>query len=245
MKELSIIQITDTHLTADESPFRGFSVCENFEMILDKISRLKCDLLVLSGDLAAIHGEKETYSWIKSQLKNLKFETLFLAGNHDDPGMMNQIFQLDEFFIDGFLYGKWDSPLTPIYFLDTSQNVLPQKQLDWLMKECQKDKRSSLLFMHHPPVHCDCLYMDTKYPLKNREKIWPRLKEINNIQHIFVGHYHTEKTIFYDQKYIHITPSSAMQIRQDRLEYQVLHSRPGFRKIELSQNDLTSYVEYL
>jgi Icc protein len=102
-----------------------------------------------------------------------------------------------------------------------------------------------LLFVHHPPLLCGCQFMDSHYPLQNREEVWTQLQCLPAIEHIFCGHYHTDTTVVRDGKQIHVTPSTMMQIDRDTPTFAIAHTRPGWRIIEWSTRKVHTYVEYL
>jgi len=101
------------------------------------------------------------------------------------------------------------------------------------------------VFMHHPPAICGCLFMDTKYPLKNIDEVRKSLKKVPNLHNIFVGHYHTEKFIVQDGKNIHLTPSTMMQIDTRTPNFRMEHVRPGWRIIDWYDGRMDTEVHYL
>ncbi|WP_353570629.1 metallophosphoesterase [Candidatus Albibeggiatoa sp. nov. BB20] len=240
---LRIVQLTDIHIDTPEKPYYDIDVKGKFIRALEQITTYAdIDLLVISGDLAAHYGEIESYQWVAKQLSRLDIPYIVMAGNHDDINNMQQVFDIDENSIyDGMLYFRREVKGFPLLFLDTASYVLSQIQLDWLK---QQPQIPSLLFMHHPPIFCNCTYMDAKYPLQNQDEVWPQLIQLHHIEHIFCGHYHTARTIYKDQKAIHITPSSMMQIATRTQHFATANYHPGWRIIEWDGKQLNTFVEY-
>lgn len=241
---LRIIQLTDIHIDTPDKPYFDIDVKSKFTAALDKIKTYTdVDLLIISGDLAAHNGEIEAYEWIVQQLQSVTTPYLVMAGNHDNVHTMQQIFPINPQHVhDGMLYFKQIFKEMPLLFLDTSSYTLPQIQIDWLK---QQPAIPSLLFMHHPPTFCHCTYMDSKYPLHNRQQVWSQLIELSHIRHIFCGHYHTARTVHKDNKVVHIAPSSMMQIATRTPHFAVASYQPGWRVIEWDGTQLNSYTEEL
>ncbi|MEK7991117.1 MAG: metallophosphoesterase [Thiotrichaceae bacterium] len=240
---LRIVQLTDIHIDAPDKPYYDIDVKGKFLRALEQISTYTdIDLLVISGDLAAHDGEIESYQWIEKQLKYLNMPYIVMAGNHDDMKNMQSVFEIDKNDVhDGMLFFRKEIKKLPLLFLDTACYFLSQSQLDWLKQQPQVP---SLLFMHHPPIFCHCTYMDAKYPLQNRDEVWAQLIQLPYIEHIFCGHYHTARSIYKDQKTIHIAPSSMMQIATRTQHFAAANYHPGWRIIEWDGKQLNTFVEY-
>lgn len=52
------------------------------EQVLDHVSQLDIDFLLLPGDLTQ-HGERENHEWLSARLKQLPFPCYVIPGNHD------------------------------------------------------------------------------------------------------------------------------------------------------------------
>ena len=245
---LTIAQISDTHIeaTAELSSYTQLDVRKQLQTVLQELAKKRLDLLVISGDLAANAGEIEAYFWIKEALKIMPCPYIIMAGNHDDVKNLALVFDLppsdtigNELCFSRVIKGK------RLFFLDSSSYKIPISQLNWLQNHVQNPVEPALLFIHHPPLLCDCQFMDTHYPLKNIDKVWPQLVHLQAIEHIFCGHYHTDLTVTQAGKQVHLTPSTMMQIDRDNPKFTIAHTRPGWRMIEWSEEKVHTYVEYL
>lgn len=241
---LTIAQVSDLHISPVEEPFRGIDVHQNFINVLNILATQSLDLVVFSGDLAALDGEIESYHWIKQKLSDFPHPYIVMAGNHDSISNLQEVFQLPKMYVnDGSLYFSVTIKNKQLIFLDSSLYFLSLKQLTWL--KTQLTEQEALLFIHHPPILCGCQFMDTGYPLKNIDEVWPILSALPQINHLFCGHYHTDKTIKKDGKYIHIAPSTAMQIDTNTKEFNIEHTIPGWRIIEWGDTEIFHQVHYL
>jgi len=241
---LIIAQITDTHITDTDAPYRGMPVRQQFLKVIRELASKPLDLLVISGDLAAVTGNQEIYLWIKQALANFPHPYVVMAGNHDDVEKMVTVFQLPKPW-QGMLCFSQTIKGKHLFFLDSSSNKVSPEQLHWLTTQLAHYEESVLLFIHHPPILCDCIFMDSRYYLQNFEEVWQVLTQLPQIEHIFCGHYHTERTLIQDGKSVHLTPSTTFQINSTTLEFAIEHTRPGWRMIEWKDHRIETYVEYL
>jgi Icc protein len=244
---LIIAQVTDTHIAPSDVLYRGVNVRKQFLDVLKKLAKKKLDLLVLSGDLAAYEGEPEAYLWLKDALSTFPHPYIVMSGNHDHVVRMSRVFELDGSEISqGMLYFTRKVKGKRLIFLDSSASSIPKPQLEWLSTEIAESNEQALLFIHHPPLLCDCLFMDERHALQNIHDVWQVLeKSRQTIKHIFCGHYHTERTVIKNAKSVYLTPSTAFQIKTDTPGFAIEHSKPGWRMIEWKGRQVHTYVEYI
>lgn len=242
---LRIAQVSDIHIGPTDEPVQGIDVRNNFLKTLEAILEKDVDYVVFSGDIAADKAEPEAYQWVAEKLKDFPIQWDIMGGNHDKIEIMSPFFDIQSDIHHNMLYYHRQINHVNMVFLDSSTDFVQQEQLQWLKQTCSKIDHEVLMFMHHPPTLSGCLFMDTKYPLKNIDEVRQTLKTIPNIQNIFVGHYHTEKFLILDGKNIHLTPSTMMQIDTRTPGFKMEHTRPGWRYINFSDGRLETEVHYL
>ncbi|EIJ43841.1 putative phosphohydrolase [Beggiatoa alba B18LD] len=240
---LRIAQITDLHLGSDKHLLHGVDVYRQLSQVLTILEKKPLDLLVLSGDLALNHGEAEAYQWLRDRLANFPAPYVVMAGNHDVVATMGEYFAIQADIQAGELYFSRVIKGLPLLFLDTSSYYLPPQQLAWLRELAVT--QPTLLFMHHPPIFCGCTFMDNRYSLKNKAETWAVLQQKTAIQHIFCGHYHTDKVITQAGKQIYLTPSTMLQIAPEPVDFQIAHTRAGWREIVWDGAQLKTWVSFL
>lgn len=241
---LRIAQISDIHVGPTNDLVQNIDVRLNFLKALDSIRNKSIDLVVLSGDIAYDRGEAGAYEWVASIMKEYPLPSVVMGGNHDKVSTMEKFFDIADDMKNGMLYFKRVIKGHHLFFLDSSTNQVQTEQLEWLKLEAAKVDDEVMLFMHHPPAICDCLFMDTKYSLHNIEEVRSAFKKIHNLHNIFVGHYHTEKFIVQDGKNIHLTPSTFMQIDTRTPNFRMEHTSPGWRIIDWNDGRLETEVHY-
>lgn len=242
---LRLAQLSDIHITPTDEPIRGMDSRRHFLAVLEELRDEALDLLVISGDLAFNEGETEAYEWIREALADFPVPYLLMMGNHDNLHNLDAIFQLERDQLNGYLCYERDIKGYHLLFLDTAAHQLPSVQQEWLAERCEADARPKLLFMHHPPLHCGCAFMDGRHYLRNRDSVWEQLCRHDNLPFVFCGHYHTERHIMRDGKQVFITPSTLMQIGQDHEKFSIEHMRPGWRMIEWDGEELRTHVHYI
>jgi Icc protein len=246
LNDLVIAQVTDMHIGTANVKYRGIDVRQQFLDVLQVLAKKPLDLLILSGDLAAVEGEPEAYAWIKQTLATFPYPYIVMAGNHDHAVRMKIAFDLpDSDISQGMLYFSRTIKGRCLLFLDSSSYRVTKQQLDWLTEQRAEYQEPALLFMHHPPMKCGCPFMDEYHALQNIDEIWQAFKPLPKIKHIFCGHYHADKTVIKNNKFIHMTPSTAFQIGTKSSDFVIEHTKPGWRIIEWKEKKVHTYVEYL
>jgi Icc protein len=245
--ELVIAQVTDLHIGASDHFYRGINVRKQFKKVLAHLVQQPLDLLVLSGDLAAEEGEPKAYLWIREALATLPFPYEIMAGNHDHVGRLVEVFDWykPEIARNGMFYFTRLLKGRRLVFLDSSPYRVSKAQLQWLSEELIDSKEEVLLFIHHPPLLCDCPFMDQYHCLHNINEVWSVLESLPAIKHIFCGHYHTNKSVVNNKISVYLTPSTCFQIDNQSSQFMIAHTQPGWRLIKWKGARVQTYVEYL
>ncbi len=241
-KVLKIGQISDPHIGENECLVQGIDVRKNFLAAYNSESMRDLDLLVLSGDLANEDAEPGAYSFIANLLKEVP--VCVIPGNHDDVEVMGKFFDLEGRVCDGKCYYRYDIGGRSIFFLDSADGTVSDKQLSWLESEAAKVEGEIILFLHHPPCYCGHKFMDMKYSMKNIHEVQAALARIKNLKHIFTGHYHFEKQVEIGNQIVYVTPSTQMQIDPNQSVFCLSSAAPGWRVIEWGENFLESKVYF-
>lgn len=227
----TLLLLADIHIPPDDKKMYGIDIKKSFLTVMEKLKEEKADYIIINGDLSCLDGETLCYSWIKEQLDVLKTSCLISPGNHDILENMKKVFDLDHFIKTDGLYYTVELDSYILLFLDSSSYFLPEKQLDYLVKQDKKAAKPILLFIHHPPALCGVRYMDTNYPLKNISQVQQYLKKCTGIAHIFSGHYHREKHLEAAGIPLHLIPSTWYQMADDSTEFSIDSYKKGYMKI--------------
>lgn len=243
---LTIAQISDPHISPNDEFHYHIPVRQNFIGALKRLAQKPLDLLVISGDLAATTGDKHVYQWIKHTLTDFPHPYVIMSGNHDDVQNIAHVFDAQKEDVhNNQLYFRRFIKNQLLLFLDSTNYTVPIEQLQWLQQQVANHPHEALLFIHHPPLLCGCAFMDNQHSLQNIEATWQTLSQLPSINHIFCGHYHTERTLYQQGKHIYLAPSTMLQIDTEQPDFAVEHTVPGWRMIEWCPGELRTYTEYL
>lgn len=203
---MKFIHLTDTHLAPE--PLYGIDTCERLERLAAHV-RSRADgaaFAVVTGDLVNRACPK-AYGAAVDILRGLDMPVFVLAGNHDDPQLMQEFFApASEADLCGLTDKKRPALLapqllrTPLFdavFLNTHQDEAPSGRVspDDLarLRTGPRDGRPRLLFMHHAPFVSGIAAMDAA-GLENAHELREALGAAAGVAGIFCGHLHRTMT---------------------------------------------------
>ena len=166
MKQVSFIQLSDTHLRSNyindpfEIVFNGLkNPAENLAAVLQNVNFAEVDFIAITGDL--VHdGSAEDYRNLNLLVEGnipVGFPVYYCLGNHDNKKSYYKGFHNIEDKSTSLDYVEEMNGYRLI-FLDTAveemhEGYLSDTQLDWLEAILKENSEAgSLLFMHHPLV---------------------------------------------------------------------------------------------
>jgi len=241
---MRITQITDLHVGEPGETAYGADMRANFLKILAETKKLNPNYLVITGDLCYDTGVRSIYAWMKIQLDALQIPYDVIAGNHDEPRLLAEVFGRQADLHDTELYFAKNINDTPILFLDTTVGMMSEQQLTWLQQCLQSQYQAVTIFMHHPPLYASMPWMDARYPLLNRDAVQQILFAHPYPITVFCGHYHIDKTVQQRNVTMHITPSCFFQIDQHSEDFKIDHLSIALREIEIDGEALRHSVFY-
>ncbi|MCU1269431.1 MAG: metallophosphoesterase [Acidobacteriaceae bacterium] len=220
--EVSVIQISDTHLGDKHAPHAADSLRQAVRMIND----LHPDAVILSGDIG---GNPQAWEEAKSILKKLKSSLYYVPGNHDvhsqDVERYRQAFGKDyyEFQVKFVNFVVIDSQLLGNYDTYEAKSPVPlpaqtedesERMLSWLngLQEGQRASKKVVIGVQHIPVFPDGRFPDPKpywvisEPYRSQEmKVLRKL----GIKHMLVGHWHNGRVFEREGITWHVAPATS------------------------------------
>lgn len=145
-----IAQVSDIHASPENDHlFR-------FDQVLNWVTHLKPDVLVLTGDLTDGHW-LEGYKQIADRLNQQHYPSLILAGNSDNRSMMRSVWDENRWVHDAqgkalhFVHDTGDIRLIGLdSTIDYKDYGSVADHLEWLDNQLSDaESPPSLLFMHH------------------------------------------------------------------------------------------------
>lgn len=241
---MRIIQITDPHINIENELVNEVDTKKNFLHVLQRAKEFSPDFYVFSGDLSFNSGNYGIYYWIREKLDQMNiFDYYVIGGNHDDVNLLAEVFENTSFLHNSELYY---SLKYGIIFLDTVKGFCSSEQLLWLEETLKSiSEPNPIIFMHHPPFKAGVPHMDGKYAFQQPQEFQEICKKTNKPVTVFCGHYHNEISIIRDNINVFITPSTYLQIGMKSEAFEVEHRIPGFRIIDITDNNIKTNVIYV
>ncbi|ARV62497.1 metallophosphoesterase [Nostocales cyanobacterium HT-58-2] len=190
-----------------------------FESVLDHLTQLDIDFLLLPGDLTQ-HGEPDNHAWLQKRLAQLPFPAYVVPGNHDVPVVKaneQSIAVLDfPHYYRKYGYGHSDQlyytcqlvpgvrliGLNSNSFDDQGQQIgcLDSQQLRWLEEVLARAGDELVLVMVHHNV-VEHLPNQLRHPIANRYMLEnaPELLQIlrrHGVRLVFTGHLHVQDVAY-------------------------------------------------
>jgi Icc protein len=225
-----LIQISDCHID-DEHLAMGVNSTKNLAKIVQKISKLNFDALLISGDLTH-NGTLNSYNILKKILSPINQPIFVITGNHDNFQNLTQVFN-DNLF-KTFKLGDWEIvSINSVQALKTSGFVSKKnlQQLDKLLS--QSNSKYIIVVLHHPIVPMNSTW-DDKLSLENPQDLFKILDKHSKIHAVLFGHSHESAHFLHTGFDIISCPSTAVQFNQE--------TRIGFNEYNLNNNGIINYT---
>lgn len=197
-----------------------------FEVVLENLSKLDIDFLLLPGDLTQ-DGEPENHTWLSKKLATLPYPVYVVPGNHDVPTKFanDDSIGLADFpsyyhhcgydYQERLFYTKQILPGVRIICLNSNQfdssgkqeytGGLEAEQLEWLKQVLTTAEEELVMVMVHHNVieHLPDQSHNSlgrRYMLENRLALLDILKSAG-VKLIFTGHLHVQDVAEYQGIY--------------------------------------------
>jgi 3',5'-cyclic AMP phosphodiesterase CpdA len=217
--DVTIAQISDTHLGEKHSP----DAADNLRKSVEMINARHPDVVIVSGDI----GERpENREQVKTILKNLTAPVYYVPGNHefsDIKGLIHyrkqfgpdyyrfQIKNVEVLALDTQLlgnYSSFDSKTAPP--LSPEMEAESKKMLAWMDEQVGPTKGKVVIAVQHIPLFRDNNFPDAKpywivnEPYARRET---NLFHELGIKHLLAGHWHNGRVFEKNGITIHVAPA--------------------------------------
>ncbi len=206
------IQISDCHID-DNDQVMGVDSHENLKKIIDKITTLKSDALLISGDLTH-NGTRQSYKKLKKILAPIKSDIFAISGNHDDLENLN--IELGTYLFNTATLGAWEIIAIDSVQVNRTSGFVSAVALNELDKQLQTSKAQyNLIVLHHPivPMNSD---WDDALSLENPQDLFAILDKHHKIQAVLFGHAHEAAEFKKNGLKIIACPSTALQFNNEK-----------------------------
>ncbi len=233
---VSLLQITDTHISADEAHHLvGLNTLNSFKQVVDhaKVHVGQPHLILATGDLTH-DASNEGYSILHNQLSQLNAPAYYLPGNHDhtDKLLTSCAKHQDSF---PFLLQKngWSIILLDSSVTGKVSGHLGQSQLAALdQKLTENSDSNTLICLHHHPIKVGSAWMD-KIALRNPDELFAVLDKHPQVKGILYGHIHQTFEAQHNGITMMGAPSTCVQFAPKQDEFGIDEQPPGYRWLVL------------
>lgn len=238
MKPFVIAQFSDCHLKAGKNEQHyGALVYSQLVAVLVQIAQFDdIDLLVFTGDLTQDHSELSYQNFVDAIAQaNITKPVYYLAGNHDEPELLNRYLIEQPFVADKLINSEhWQ------IHLFHSKSATPAglvAEHQWqLFEQYQHSDKHQLIMQHHHPMPVG--YFIDRHGLQQAEHYWQQVAKYNNIKAIACGHVHGAYQFVEPTTQVQVLtcPATSIQFDPDFDGIKPLALAAGFRLLQLFPN---------
>jgi len=249
-RHLQVVQITDLHLGAPESGMYGVELdtVATLGRVLDKIRRAvpDADLMLATGDLAE-HPVTATYERLRDLLCTLPMPVHCLAGNHDEPGLMEELLQGPGLDCAKIITRQdWLLVLLDSTVPGQAGGALSEHELEFLEEALSRHPaRNALVCLHHPVVPIHSAWMD-RMQLANADALFKVLDRHPQVRGVLFGHIHQDFEA--ERRGVRLigTPSTCLQFLPGSRDFALDALPPAWRELTLQPDGrIETQVHYV
>ena len=233
---LSLVQVTDTHLTGTETGcLLGMNTARSAKGVIDAaLATESADCILVTGDIAA-DGQPEAYGQLEALL-GTSIPSLWLPGNHDDVSSYKERYALH---MKRRLRAKhWDVVMLETQVEGEVGGVLSATELAALrsaVDDARLANKALLVATHHPLRRLESAWLDEQ-SVKNASEALDILKPIAHRAAVISGHVHQESDEVINGVCMMTTPSTCVQFAPRSKDFALDSKDPGYRRLLLHPN---------
>lgn len=233
---IRLVHLTDTHFSGDPSMcFDEINPRASLASVLADIAAnaLPVDAILATGDLSH-DATPDSYLALRDALQPLETPVFCLAGNHDDPAVMQD-----------YLTGGWVTRAPAVTFdgwqvitLDTQVPGAEHGELGAtrlaLLHDLlhETDCPHALVAIHHPPVPIGSPWMDAM-GLRDAADFLDIVDRSGRVRAVLWGHVHQVVDQSRSGMRMLATPSTCIQFQPGATRYRRDPALPGYRTLTL------------
>ncbi len=230
-----VVQLTDSHLYADpDADLLGLDTYASLQAVidlaLDEVPSM--DLVLATGDIAQ-DGSAAAYQRFSHAMQRMPAPCHWIAGNHDDAELMQQLGEASGFSREWVDLGNWRIVLLNSNIPGAVAGHLAAVELAVLDRALAgAGEQFVMVCLHHHPVPIGCGWMDP-LGLLNAPELLNRLEVDPRIRLVLWGHIHQH----FDQRLGHVrmlaSPSTCVQFAAHSENFATDERAPGYRWLRL------------
>ncbi len=230
---IRVIQLTDPHLFATaEGRLLGMKTRDSFNACLSQAleNHGLPDFFLATGDISQDH-KAESYQYFLEQMRS-KAPTYWLAGNHDDWPLMQQLAQGTEAAHSVIDQGSWRIIMLNSSVPKRVHGRISDAEFVLLRQALDCSASHILVCCHHHPVNMGADWLD-QIGIENGQQLLACLEADTRVKMLLWGHVH--QAFDQQQQGIHLacTPSTCIQFLPKSPGFALDELGPGWRYLEL------------
>ena len=237
--ELTLVQVTDSHLFADEDgKLAGMNCQAGLDAVLARIreQHVQVDCVLCTGDLAQ-DGSVTAYRRFYERVVSLQAPQLWTPGNHDVmAGMLNALGADADCLQHSLVLGEhWRIIMLDSHVEGEVHGFLSAEALDkltLLLDDALRQGHYVLICVHHNPVPVKAAWLQ-RHCLKNADALLRLLDRYDHVRALVFGHVHQEIHVQRGAMHILSSPSTSLQFHPDSDEFALDDLNPGYRWFRL------------
>ena len=235
-EHMTLVQVTDTHLTGDsDGTLLGMNTERSARQVIDAaLASQQPDCVLVTGDIAA-DGQAAAYEQLNGFF-NHRVPTLWLPGNHDDVRAQKDAYRdhlkrrivgrhWDVLMLETQVAGKVGG-----YFSSAELNALQRAVAD-----AAAGDKSLLIATHHPLRALQSTWLDEQ-AVSNASAALTIMQALSDRVVVVSGHVHQESDAVVQGVRMLTTPSTCIQFAPQSHDFALDDKQPGYRRIVLQPN---------
>lgn len=235
-EHMTLVQVTDTHLTGDsDGTLLGMNTERSARQVIDAaLASQQPDCVLVTGDIAA-DGQAAAYEQLNGFF-NHRVPTLWLPGNHDDVRAQKDAYR--DHLKRRIVGRHWDVLMLETQVVGKVGGYFSSAELDALQRavaDAAAGDKSLLIATHHPLRALQSTWLDEQ-AVSNASAALAIMQALSDRVVVVSGHVHQESDAVVQGVRMLTTPSTCIQFAPQSHDFALDDKQPGYRRIVLQPN---------
>ena len=235
-EQLTLVQVTDTHLTGDsDGTLLGMNTERSARQVIEAaLASQQPDCVLVTGDIAA-DGQAAAYEQLNGFF-NHRVPTLWLPGNHDDVRAQKGAYR--DHLKRRIVGRHWDVLMLETQVAGKVGGYFSPTELEALQRavaDAAAGDKSLLIATHHPLRALQSTWLDEQ-AVSNASAALTLMQTLSDRVVVVSGHVHQESDAVVQGVRMLTTPSTCIQFAPGSHDFALDDKQPGYRRIVLQPN---------
>ena len=235
-EQLTLVQVTDTHLTGDsDGTLLGMNTERSARQVIEAaLASQQPDCVLVTGDIAA-DGQAAAYEQLNGFF-NHRVPTLWLPGNHDDVRAQKGAYR--DHLKRRIVGRHWDVLMLETQVAGKVGGYFSSAELEALqcaVADAAAGDKSLLIATHHPLRALQSTWLDEQ-AVSNASAALTLMQTLSDRVVVVSGHVHQESDAVVSGVRMLTTPSTCIQFAPGSHDFALDDKQPGYRRIVLQPN---------